>query len=492
METEKPPSLITKVLAGGLLFFVWFIVLFPWIRYQYWQSDTFWLIETGRLIIEKHALPTHDPYSFTTLASHWTVYQWLTEVIFGLAHAVNGLAGVALLGGLLMAILLFVLMFRRLIKIGVTPIVAAGAVTLCVYSYCPDFSSLRPQLISFVLFWLMMVVCAESKNGLAPWKAINQTFIIAVIWANCHISFPVALLLLLANFAGTLLCFIRKRCDKKLPILFASMLTTFIIGTFFTPFGLALWSFIGTTHNMFFTQEVGPLIWTDQPLLMTLAFLTFLSCFYLRKKLDGGDLLTAIALILVGSSCVRLIVYFCIFSCPLIGQAASQVFSARLNRGRLGRLSEALKSVALSRFYILGVVLLTTFVVMGQATRIPRSIPIEAAKYLKEHPIAGNMFCSAHSGSYLIYSSHGAIPVFMDTRIDLYDPAFCKRFLQALIYADGWKELFSQYKIGAALLPNGTKLRFVLDQQPDWKAIYRDRNFSIFVPLTLYRSERQI
>jgi hypothetical protein len=480
-EKEKPPSLLMIVFAGGLLFGAWFLVLYPWIRYQFWQSDTFWLIEVGRLILEKHSLPTHDIYSFTSTASQWIVYQWLGEVIFALAHAADGLAGVALLGGVLMAILLFVLMFRRMLKCGTNAIVGVAAIALTAYAYYPDFSSLRPQLFSFVLFWLVMVLSADAKRGAPIWKLLIWTFIISIFWANCHLSFLIAMVLLGANFAGALLSYLRKRSDKKLTLLFAAMIATFTIGTLFTPYGISLWLFIANTHNLYYSQEVQPLVWTDQKLLMTFAAVTTASCFILRKKLEVSDFLFLVVAVLTGSNCARLIVYFCIFSCPIIGEAVTHLLGSRLNQGTSGRLSQALKSVAMSRFYVFWILALTTFIVLRQPTSIPRSIPIQAAKYLALHPIAGNMFCSAHAGSYLIYSSHGAIPVFMDTRIDLYDTRFCERFVIALELGEHWKELFSQYKIVAALVPNGSKLRIVLDTQSDWKQIYRDREFSIYV-----------
>jgi len=483
VEENKPLGLRDTLPAAALLFFVWYLVLFPWIRYQFWQSDTWWLIETGRLILEKHCLPTHDPYSFTSVASHWTVYQWLTEVLFGFAHSLDGLAGVALLGGMLLAVLWFVLMYRRMVRTDTNPMVAAVALALCVYSYFPDFASLRPQLISFVLFWLVMVICADCKTGLAPWKALVQTFIIAVIWANCHISFPVAILLLTANFAGTIIQLLRKRCDKKKPLLFGALLATFLLGTFITPHGTSLWAFIGNTHNLYFTQEVGELHWNEQPLLLSTAIISWFSLFYLRKRHDSGDLLTMLGLVFVGTNCIRLIVYFCIYSCPVIGAAFSQLCQPLLNTKPNKTLSAALKSVALSKLYVVGVVLFTTIVVLRQPTAIPNNIPMKAAQYLKEHPIAGNVFCSAHAGSYLIYSSHGTIPVFMDTRVDLYDADFCKLFLKVLIKGEDWKEVFAKYKIAAALVPNDVKLRTVLDEQPDWKRVYTgDRYFTLFVP----------
>jgi hypothetical protein len=166
----------------------------------------------------------------------------------------------------------------------------------------------------------------------------------------------------------------------------------------------------------------------------------------------------------------------------MIGEAVSLLFQDLLNWGPIGRFGAALKAVALSKAYIPAMIVFTAFVVLIQPTRIPRNIPVEAAKYLSEHPIPGNMFCSAHAGSYLIYSAHGAIPVFMDTRVDVYPADFLKSFLATLVYGTNWKETFSKYKITAALLPNDVKLRRILDEQPDWKCIYRDSFFSLFVP----------
>ncbi len=128
----------------------------------------------------------------------------------------------------------------------------------------------------------------------------------------------------------------------------------------------------------------------------------------------------------------------------------------------------------------MGILLLATFVVVSQPIFLRRNVPVQAAKFLAEHPLAGNLFCTAHIGSYLIYSSRGAIPVFIDTRMDLYDPRFIERFAKALTEGVGWTELFAQYKIAAALLPNGSKLQIILGGRPEWKQIYQDPDFSLY------------
>jgi hypothetical protein len=119
-------------------------------------------------------------------------------------------------------------------------------------------------------------------------------------------------------------------------------------------------------------------------------------------------------------------------------------------------------------------------VVTSQPVFIRNNIPVQATKYLADHRVAGNLFCDGRSGSYLIYKLHGAIPVFLDTRLDLYNTDFVLREIKALNLGEDWKELFAQYKITSALVPNNVKLREILDGQPDWKVVYHDPDFSIY------------
>jgi hypothetical protein len=478
---EKKKSQPIIVLAGVLLYGSWLAFLYPWIRFQFWQPDTFWLIETGRLILEKHCLPSHDTYSFTASAPQWLVYQWLTEILFSLANSLGGLAGVAVFGAVILAVLFCVLIFRKMINEGSNSIVSVVVIWLAAYAFFPYLSALRPQLLSFVLFWLLATVCAAGKSGLPIRQALIRTFLIGVVWANCHVSFPIGLVMIAANLAATLLLYLRQQADRKLPILFAAMLVTFSAATLVTPHGISLWMFMVSLGNLIPNPELQPLAWSEQPQLIALVVITFAACWYRRKKIDIGDFLVLVALLLAGNKCGRLIVYFCIFCCPVVGQAVTDWLTPLIKTGHLGRLSESVKSAALTRWYVPCILLLATFVSISQPVFLRSNLPVQAAKFLEGHPLSGHLFCDAQSGSYLIYTSHGAIPVFLDTRLDLYDRDFVLRFIKALNLGDGWQELFSQYKIAAALIPNDRKLKEILDRQTDWKPIYRDPDFSLYV-----------
>lgn len=160
---ETPPGVAMKIISFALLFTAWTAVLFPLVRFHFWQPDTFWLIEVGRLIVEKHCLPANDIYSFTASAHHWLVYQWLTEVLFSTANAFGGLTGVAFLGEALLAVLLCILIFGKMLAQGTNSLVAIASIWLISTAFFPYIAALRPQLISFVLFGCSFLIARIAR-----------------------------------------------------------------------------------------------------------------------------------------------------------------------------------------------------------------------------------------------------------------------------------------------------------------------------------------
>ncbi len=510
---ETPANTAMTAAACVLLLAAWVAVLLPLVRFHFWQPDTFWLIEVGRLILETHSIPTHDVYSFTSSAQHWTVYQWLTEVIFSSANSLGGLSAVAALGETLLAVLFCVLIFRKMLGQGTNALVAMASIWLTTSAFFPYLAALRPQLISFLLFWLIVAQCdsqkrdkpdegsgkgsgegfsevlgAESKNKADSkarplWQVIAWTFGIATLWANCHISFPIALVVLGANLVNAWYLYFCKKIDLQKPKLFTAMTGAFLAGTMVTPFGLSLWKFVLFTrsYSAIPNPELDPLNWFAQPNTITVIVLTLLSALYLRKKIDLGDGLALIALLLIGNSCGRLIIYFYIFGCPLIGRAVTLLLAAPLKKWRIRQLSQTVKSIAQSRFYPVAVIFLALVIELREPVSLRNTYPVEAAKYIAAHKVEGKLFSDAQCGSYLIYTTHGTVPVFFDTRLDQYDPDFALRFIKAYNLGEGWQELFTQYNISAALLPNTKRLKEILDDQQDWQTVYHDPDFSLYV-----------
>ena len=62
------------------------------------DPDYWWHLRTGHLIVDKLAIPTTDPFSFTLEGKHWVAHEWLSEVI---------IYGTQSLGGYGLALVLF-------------------------------------------------------------------------------------------------------------------------------------------------------------------------------------------------------------------------------------------------------------------------------------------------------------------------------------------------------------------------------------------------
>jgi len=113
------------------------------------DPDLWWHITTGRLIVQSHTIPTHDPFSYTAAGKEWIPHEWLSEIAFYGVYHRFGLAGIVWLRSLL--VFLFTWSLYALVKrrIGDPVISAVVAVVLSLATWC--FWTERPQLFSYVL-----------------------------------------------------------------------------------------------------------------------------------------------------------------------------------------------------------------------------------------------------------------------------------------------------------------------------------------------------
>ena len=482
---DKGPSINAVAGAFAGLLLAWIVALWPMPRAFFKESDTFWLIEIGRNILHHMRLPTSDPYSFTTQGTHWILYQWLSEVIFALANRFGLPGGVSVLGAIAVAMLFGMLLFRRSISRGANAIVAFIVTVMVFYATFPDIASLRPQLFSFVLFFLLQSILEDVWSAPLKLKSLKlllfQVFLIALIWVNCHISFPLALLMLGIYLAAAAVRFVRHReaAEKSRLKTIAWMFMTFLATTLINPYGSTLWVCLIKVNNNYPTQEMQPLSWSSSPLYICVYCLMLASTFCLWKTAARPRLALAVVLFIIGYLHARLIMYFCLSSCPLVAEAVSAMLPNITRLEKINQLSEAIKVVAFKKYYPIALMAASVLIVFANPPTSRATIPQQAAEYLASHRVNGNIFCTENAGSYLIYRFQGTIKVFHDTRLDLYDAAFCRRYILA-INGSGWKELFAEYKICEALVYKANRLNDLLEHDPDWQKVYQDEYFSVF------------
>src|ERR1017187_9395728 len=60
------------------------------------DPDFWWHLRAGQLIIQHGGLLGNDPFTYTVANHHWTMHEWLNEVVFAIEFAVGGLGLIVL------------------------------------------------------------------------------------------------------------------------------------------------------------------------------------------------------------------------------------------------------------------------------------------------------------------------------------------------------------------------------------------------------------
>ena len=113
--------------------------------------------------------------------------------------------------------------------------------------------------------------------------------------------------------------------------------------------------------------------------------------------------------------------------------------------------------------------------------------PVEASKYIKENLDIENirLYNEYNYGSYLLYEG---IPVFIDSRADLYTPEFngdknkdiFTDFVRVSSLSVHYEDIFDKYDITHLIIPNNSKMNLFVSKDENYKELYKDDHFVIY------------
>ena len=118
--------------------------------------------------------------------------------------------------------------------------------------------------------------------------------------------------------------------------------------------------------------------------------------------------------------------------------------------------------------------------------------PVEASTWILNNLDVKNMkiYNEYNYGSYMIFRG---IPVFIDSRADLYAPEFNAEpergiegrdiFMDVMNIDDfkyDYKQAFKKYGVTHVILYSGSKLSYILEKDANYKMLYDEGNFKIF------------
>ena len=455
-----------------------------WPRWLFLQSDIFWLVESGRYIIDHHQLPGQEIYSYTRAGGTWILYQWLFELIVALLYNLGGWLAVSLLGTLFLSGLCFVFIYRGLLRAGVNALVGLMVVSSAVLAMTPDVAAVRPQLLSFGLLVLTQQIVdrAWGRPGRPALAVLWWLCPLILVWVNLHLSFTIELVVV-AVYAA---CALGHRLLGPPALVpdwraYAGVLLACATVSLINPYGPGIYQFLlYSWQDQNITPELRPLAWQNSPLLFGYLLLALPAIAGSGQILSLPQKLLAWIFFLAGLSGARFSIYFVFWSMPLVALVLTGLCRPLLERRWLVARSEAVRQVVLGWPYSVLILAGAAATTLVQPTFFPDSIPLASAERLGKPGEKGNLFCGEHAGSYLIFRFRGRIPVFIDTRADVYGRAFYEQFRRAMLYGDAWQTLMDRFRVTRALVPNRYALARKLEQSGQWDLVYRDKTYTIF------------
>lgn len=444
-----------------------FLIVFPNGSAMLNDTDTYWQIAVGQSILDRHVFPQVDTFSFTKAGELWISSSWLSQVLYAVAYRLAGWAGPAALAAFAIAAavaLVFDGLARRL------RLTHALLVTLAVIILSTPHFLARPHVLvmPLIVLWARgLIAAADGKRAPAA-----RLLLLIVLWANLHGSFVFGLVLI-APFALESLWNAEATQRKALIVRWAAFGFAALLATCVTPYGWEAWLASRRILNL------GELLTVINE--------------WRAVDFSSFGALEACLLALIGGALYRGITlppFRILFVLGLLHMALSHVRNIEMLAllaplALAGPLSSQLGGIvasgrAVARASVAGILAVVVTVAAASATfaayhRFEPAVahsPAEALRVLKEKK-AERILNDLPFGGYMIWKG---VPVFIDSRAELYGEKFAMTFLRALLLQNvgNFLSLLDTYKIDATLLPPSTAAVSLLDRLDGWERVYAD------------------
>lgn len=450
------------------------------------ENDIFYSIKVGETIL-KNGIDFKDHFSWIKDLTY-TYPHWLFDVFIYKIYDIFDFFGIYIFSFLLFSFLMclvFVLNIKK--KRSIKSSLITSIVIAFFLSY---FSSGRAQAVTYIVF-LLEIYFIESfleKNSIL---SVVGLFILPIIIANTHIAmFYFYFVLFLPYIFEYIIAIILEKKNIKfssisikknnnLKYLLYLLPVMFLTG-FISPLGMNVYTYypktiLGNSTN--YIAEHDPITIKKH-----LSFFVFVFCYFVfilfnKKKISIKDLFLIAGLILMSLLHSRNYSLFLVISSYFLCNVIETIFSY-INIRKL------------SYFIFIFVICLVSYFSVDKfldnkeySYVSSKMYPVEAVSYIKKNLMTNDvkLFNDYDYGSYLILHD---IPVFFDSRADLYNKEFNSKlssfFDLAMRIEKFYPYLFEQYRITHALVRVDDIMGIILKNHVNYKEIYNDSNFAIY------------
>ena len=465
------------------------------------QNDTFYTIKIGELILN-NGIDMLDHFSFHQGLSY-TYPHWLYDIFIYLIYRHFGYTGIYISTMILFFILL-ALVFKINRKLCHNDLISAFVTFICALAIA-GFATARAQLVSYILFALeIYFIELFLKSGKK--KYLGGLVLISLLLCNIHVAvWPFYFILYLPYLAEYVITKIVKRIKLKkkhkflnylgrkivlednpnIKYLFITMILSLGTGLI-TPIGDTPYTYLFKTmagNSQKYIAEHQGISWASSPFTIIVAIETVFLAFFSKAKLR--DIFLIMGLIVMNVCSIRHLALLALLGTICFGR----IFGMFIENFdfNMKPFNKFFKNKIVISVMFIGISLFTGLLLYFQKDTdyvIPQLFPVEAVKYIKENVDISEMrvFNDYDFGSYLILED---IPVFIDSRADLYTKQFSG--FDYDIFDDyeymvlNYQKKFGDYKITHVLMYKKYESFYnLLLKDENFELLYEDEDFGFF------------
>jgi tetratricopeptide (TPR) repeat protein len=500
------------------------------------DTDLYWHLATGDLILRTGHVPRAEPFSFTVLGHRWVDVHWLYQIGLSFLYGLGGTRALELLRSAVI-LCVFAFLFRRSRRAVSTTTVVV--VLLLATLACQERFLLRPEIVSWALLLAVLSLLEKALDAEGRPARARILFIalpaLQILWVNVQglfilepVCIALALLAAIVEFALA-----RNepavRHDADRPIDFLLALAAASVAALVNPYGAAALrlpfdqffvhlggtSLLSRTIAEFQPPLSGYLVTPSIVAFVALAAATLLAIVADFPRVRWFDLLVTVATLVVALRARRNIPLFALAAAPVLARHAGALLAPA--RARIERFASfasvsrtrarAWSGVAAPALLAAGMLVLISAVVtnrffMVQPTErwfgsgeIPDYFPDESARFVAAVGIPGNVFHSLSVGGYLIEAWRGERGVFIDGRNDPYLDDVLPAYLRAVADPSSFEEVARRYQVTAVLWPHqraleGKTLLSYLAHGHGWVLVHLDPAAAVYLRADLLSPAR--
>ncbi|PKL72192.1 hypothetical protein CVV26_02680 [Candidatus Kuenenbacteria bacterium HGW-Kuenenbacteria-1] len=524
----------TKIIWALFYIFVFCFLLSN--SYKYLDPDLGWHLKVGEQIINEKAIPTFDHYNWTLEGKQWVDHEWLMNVITFWIYDNFGYFSINIF---FVLIALTVLIILNLFTQKYFLKEKNALLFILIFQYlglkamAPHLGIRIQEITLLNLLLLLIIIYNYEKNK--NYKILFWLLPLFYLWACFHAGFLIGIFIMffwlavkiieiiIAKYKIAQFIDLKNKLNLKNIYTFFSFTILGILTTFFTPYGLKLYNFLGGYSNSFYMTHIQewlpfyslPIIYWQllyTAFVATVILLLIIDAIKKEKKIDLWQTLLSLFFIILALKSKRHFPLLFIVSFPMVIIFFTNLFNLKKIFKKLPH------HLLLSKTYLIIAFLL---IIISQFIKVNftsdpflsfnNDYPQKAIIFLKNNPQYDNLklFNPYGWGGYLIWT----LPerkLFIDGRLPQYK--FAKHTFLEEYYdffnKEKTKNKLDKYNIQLVLLDikekkyhlnwfekyfldfneeeinknaNKNQVKDYLNNSNEWEKVYNDEISNIYV-----------